>query len=57
MFFENPRIQPIEILRMLLKRDDEFDLTICRPDLTQIQNYKRTLNKNNNTNEIEPVEE
>jgi hypothetical protein len=57
MFFENPRIQPIKILRMLFRRNDEFDMTICRPDLTQIHNYKRTLNKNNKTNEIEPVEE
>ncbi len=57
LFYENPRIQPMEILKTLLKRDNEFDVNITKPNLTQIQNYKRTLNRNNNTNEIGPVEE
>jgi hypothetical protein len=43
--------------RIIIKNDAFYDKSIPRPDLRQIQNFKRYVNSGSNTNEIGPVKD
>ncbi len=43
--------------RIIIKNDAFYDKSIPRPDLKQIQNFKRYVNSGSNTNEIGPVKD